>query len=181
MFPLLSLLPSPSHLALSYPTSCPHHLAPLCCHLSTSPGPTKSAMVHTLSMNARCPLPPAIAIAEISSDAHRRHHLPRLRRVISVVGHALMGVVAQPLVPGVLTPIFPSYATRALVMPVQRMVSTSLWRHSVTMRTSSRLVRASRITSLASWTTPLLRLGSSGATRQTSMPIVFTRRMTPCG
>ena len=138
-------------------------------------------MVHNLSMNSRCPLPPATAIAEISSDAHCCHHLLQLRRVASVIGHTLMGIVTQPLVPGVLTPIFPSYATWALVMPVGHMVSTSLWHHSITTRTSSRLVRASRITLLTSWTTPLLHLGSSGAMRWKNVPIISTRRTTPCG
>ena len=141
---------------------------------------TKSTMAHTLSVNAQCPLPPATAVTEISGGTCCCHHLLQLRRVASVVSRALVGVAIRPLVPGVLTPIFPSYATRALVMPVGCMVSTSPWRCSVMTRTSSRLVRASRITSLTSWTTLLLHLGSGGATRQTNVPIVFTRRTTPC-
>ena len=84
------------------------------------------------------------------------------------------------LASGVLTPIFHSYATRALAMPVGHMVSISLWCHFIATQTSSRLVRASKITLLACWITLPLHLGSGGATRRMNMPIVSAKRTTPC-
>ena len=141
---------------------------------------TKSALVHTLSMNTRCPLLHVTIIAEINGGVFHHHRPPRLMRVASVSSRALAGVAALPLVHGVLTPIFHSCATWVLVTPVGCMVSTSLWHHFAAMRTSSRLVKVSRTTSLVSWITPPLQLGSGGAMRWMNVPIASVRRMTPC-
>ena len=133
-----------------------------------------------MSMNTQCHLPLVTVVAGINSNARRRHHPLRLKRVASIGSHALMGIAALTLVPGVLTPISLSYATRALAMLVGHTVSILLWCHFIARRTSSGLVRVSRITSLACWTTLLLQLGSSGAMRWVTVLIISVKRTTPC-
>ena len=174
---LLTITISPCQL------SCLHLLNPPCHrhHLSASLGMTKSALAHTLNMNAQCPLPHTTIITEINGSICHHHCPPRLMRVASIGSCALTGMATLPLVLGVLTPISHSCATQVLVRPVRHMVSTLLWCHFAVMRTSSRLIRVSRTTSLISWITPQLHLGSGGAVRQTNVPIASMRRMTLCG